>query len=255
MFSGINDKQGTVSEGGISAFYKELETKINTGMSETIERIKSKISEVKTLDSREVNVTYDDIVRGDNKKEYREILKKQMGGLSYFFKFILGFGNKDTIVEIVKNAIKSTQNRINKSFLEKLRSTLLSFNGDLSKSNIGNINADNNKLMVTINKDPKFFIDGMLKSIEGIMESVKRNGYCINEKYLNKIKDFLETLHASQEENSTQKSNTSETGTNGNEKAKPSDKYEQIKSSVKNLIEFCNNEIKGLNSESGGKIQ
>ena len=174
---------------------------------------------------------------------------------SYFFKFTLGLGNKEAIVGIVKNAIKSTQNKINKSFLEKLRSTLLSFNENLSKSNIGNTNADNNKVKVTIKKDPKFFIDGMLKSIEGIMGSAKRNGNYINKEYLNKIEEFLKIFPVSQEENSTQKSNAPEIGTNGNKKAKPSDKYEQIKSSVKNLIEFCNTEINDLSPKSGGKIQ
>ena len=109
--------------------------------------------------------------------------------------------------------------------------------------------------MVTINKDPKFFINGMLKSIEGIMGSAKRNGNYINKEYLNKIEEFLKIFPVSQEENSTQKSNAPEIGTNGNKKAKPSDKYEQIKSSVKNLIEFCNTEINDLSPKSGGKIQ
>ena len=45
----------------------------------TFEKIKTKISKVNSLNSRKVNVTYDDIVGGDNKKEYRTILKKQMG--------------------------------------------------------------------------------------------------------------------------------------------------------------------------------
>ena len=98
--SGINDNQEInktntgAPEVDIMAFYRNLKAKNNTEMSETIEKIKTKISEVKSLNSREVDVTYDDIVRGDNKKEYREILKKQMGGLSYFFKFTLGFGKR-----------------------------------------------------------------------------------------------------------------------------------------------------------------
>lgn len=213
-------------------------------MSETIERIKSKIDTIKNLNSREVNVSYDDIVKGDNKKEYREILKKQMGGLSYFFKFTLGFGKKNEIVEIVKNAIESTQNKIKKSFFEKLKSTLLSFNGNLSKSNIGNTNADNNKLMVTINKDPKFFINGMLKSIEGIMESAKRNRHCINKKYLDEIEEFLQNLPVSNKK-LAQKSDTP-----GNEEVWSKDKYKQIIDSTKELIKFCDNEISKLSPET-----
>jgi hypothetical protein len=253
MFAGINDNQEInktnteVPEGDISAFYRNLKDKNNTEMSETIKTIKTKISEVKSLNSCKVNVTYDDIVRGDNKKEYREILKKQMGGLSYFFKFILGFGNKDAIVEIVNRTLEAKhilhQKMQDKCFLENISSHLydikiyiLFLKGD--HANNSKNTSDESKTLREIELLNK--VCETLVSIKKITENHKND---ISGKYINKFEKFTEGVPSSYED-------TNEADNGIYERIEELKGNEWLKYNVNELIKFCNGEINKISLEA-----